>query len=659
MCGIAGIVQFRGPGSVSVDLLARMAGAIAYRGPDGCGIYVDDQAGLAHTRLSIIDLAGGAQPIHNEDESLWIVYNGEVFNYPELREGLSERGHRFYTTTDTEVILHLFEEKGPDCLKEFNGQFALAIWDAKKKELFLARDRIGIRPLHYHAGNGVIRFASEIKSLFQDPEVPRRIDPVSLDQVFTFWSTLPGRTCFQGIHELPPGHFLVASDNNVRVEKYWDLPISMPGNRLNLPDEEIQARCAELLVDAVRIRLRADVPVGCYVSGGLDSSVIAAIVRRHFNNRLRTFGIGFQEEGYDEERFQERMVSHLGTEHTEIRAGNVDIGKRFAEVVRHCETPILRTAPVPMFLMSGTVRDSGFKVVLTGEGADEFFGGYDIFRETLVRMFWSRQPSSRLRPLLIEKLYPYLFNDSRLKGTLRAFFANGIDNPGDPFFSHRIRWENTARIKTFFSGETRSAVSGYDGFHDLEARLPAAFHGSDPLARAQYLETLIFLSTYLLSSQGDRMAMGNSVEIRLPYLDYRLMEFLGGVPAHLKVSGLKEKVLLKKIAAGLIPIEILRRPKQPYRAPIRECLLPAGEPVPAPLAPGAIRDAGLFDPVRVEALLRKMKRLPRASEVDAMALSGILSAQIVHQAFIEGVPSSDPISPGLLIDRRGGGARTV
>ncbi len=658
MCGIAGIVRLDGPGPASVDLLARMAGAIAYRGPDGSGIYVDDRAGLAQTRLSIIDLPGGAQPIHNEDETLWIVYNGEVFNYPELREGLAGRGHRFYTATDTEVILHLYEDNGTDCLRYLNGQFALAIWDAAKKTLFLARDRIGIRPLHYHVGSGCIRFASEIKALFQDPEIPRRIDPVSLDQVFTFWSTLPGRTFFQGIHELPPGHFLVAKDGRVRVEKYWELPISLPGTGPNVADEEIQARCAELLVDAVRIRLRADVPVGCYVSGGLDSSVIAAIVRRHFNNRLRTFGIGFQEAGYDEQRYQDTMVRHLGTDHTGIRAGNVDIGRRFAEVVRHCETPILRTAPVPMFFLSGAVRDAGFKVVLTGEGADEFFGGYDIFREALVRAFWARRPSSRLRPLLIEKLHPYLFNDPRLKGTLRAFFAKGIDNPGDPFFSHRIRWENTARIKTFFSGEIRSAVGDYDGLQELEGRLPAAFRDADPLSRAQYLETLIFLSKYLLSSQGDRVAMGHSVEIRLPYLDFRLMEILARVPARLKVSGLQEKVLLKKIAADLIPREILRRPKQPYRAPIRESLLPAGEPAPAPLSPASVRDAGLFDPAKVEGLLKKMRRLAQASEVDGMAVAGILSAQIVHREFIESFSPANPVAPGLFIDRREGAAKS-
>ncbi len=658
MCGIAGIIVHNGaPGTISVEILARMAGALRHRGPDGTGIYVDDRAGLVHTRLSIIDLAGGAQPIHNEDGTLWIVYNGEVFNYPELRESLLSRGHRFYTSTDTEVILHLYEDKGPDCLVELNGQFAIAIWDAKRNTLFLARDRIGIRPLHYHVGGGCIRFASEIKALFQDPFVPRRIDPRALDQIFTFWSTLPGRTFFQGIEELLPGHFLLASEGGVRIGKYWELPIVPPEERLNLADEEIRERCTELLFDAVRIRLRADVPVGCYVSGGLDSSLIAAMVQGRFDNRLKTFGIGFQEATFDEERYQERMVNHLGTEHTRIRAGNAEIGRGFDEVVRCCETPVLRTAPVPMYFLSGIVRESGFKVVLTGEGADEFFGGYDIFRETLVRWFWSRDPTSRLRPLLIEKLYPYLFGDPRLRETLRAFFANGIDDPGDRFFSHRIRWENTARIKTFFGGAIRTAVRGYDALEELAAMLPVGFHSADPLARAQYLEIVTFLSKYLLSSQGDRVAMGHSVEIRLPYLDYRLMEFLSRLPTRHKVFGLTEKTLLKKIGQDLVPDEILSRSKHPYRAPIRESLLPEGDPTPAVLSAEAIRDAGLFDGVKVEGLLRKMRSVPRASEVDGMALSGILSAQIVHQAFVAARPPADALSAELFVDLRAGMSR--
>ena len=422
MCGIAGICTLVGSKRISAESIIRMAGALNHRGPDETGIYLDDSIGLGHTRLSIIDLSGGSQPIHNEDETLWIIYNGEIFNYLELKEDLIKRGHRFYTSSDTEVILHLFEEKGPSCLRQLNGQFALAIWNSKSKELFLARDRMGIRPLHYIVHDHRIIFASEIKAIFMNEEVPRRIDPIAIDQIFTFWTTLPGRTVFQGIQELLPGHFLVVRNGEISIRKYWDIPFSQPGEQLDWPVERICEEIQGLLHDAIRVRLRADVPVGCYLSGGLDSSGITSLVKNKFNNRLRTFGIRFEQGEFDESKYQDCMIDVLKTDHTNLQVTNENIGAVFSDVIWHCEKPILRTAPAPLFMLSKTVRDNGFKVVLTGEGADEVFGGYNIFRETLVRKFWARQPASRLRPLLIGKLYPYIFNDPRLKTTLQAFF---------------------------------------------------------------------------------------------------------------------------------------------------------------------------------------------------------------------------------------------
>jgi len=435
-----------------------MAGALNHRGPDETGIFLDDSIGLGHTRLSIIDLSGGSQPIHNEDETLWIIFNGEIFNYLELKEGLIEREHRFYTSSDTEVILHLFEDNGSSCLSMLNGQFALAIWNSVSKELFLARDRMGIRPLHYVVHDHRLIFASEIKSIFMNEEVPRKIDPIAIDQIFTFWTTLPGRTVFQGIQELSPGHFLVARDGAITIRKYWDIPFSQPGEQLDWPVERICGEIQDLLDDAIRIRLRADVPVGCYLSGGLDSSGITSLVKNKFNNRLRTFGIRFEQGEFDESKYQDCMIDALKSEHTDLRATNDTIGATFPDVVWHCEKPLLRTAPVPLFMLSKAVRDNGFKVVLTGEGADEVFGGYNIFRETLVRKFWARQPSSRLRPLLIGKLYPYIFNDPRLKNTLQAFFAKGMEQTEDPVYSHLIRWENTSRAKVFFSDDLAAAI---------------------------------------------------------------------------------------------------------------------------------------------------------------------------------------------------------
>jgi len=611
--------------------------------------------GLGHARLSILDLERGDQPIHNENGSLWIVYNGEIFNYPELREELAARRHRFYTATDTEVILHLFEEKGPACLSRLNGQFALAIWDSGKRELFLARDRVGIRPLHYVFRGERFYFGSEVKALFQVRDVPRRIDPVALDQIFTFWTTLPGTTIFDGIRELPPGHYMTVSSLGMSIRKYWNFQFTAPSEQEERGPEKLKETVQELLHDAVRIRLRADVPVGCYLSGGLDSSGIAATVKRRFDNTLRTFGIRFEEGRFDEGRFQDRMVSFLGTDHTSISATNAGIGESFRDVVWHCEKPILRTAPVPLYLLSDTVRKSGFKVVLTGEGADEVFGGYDIFRETLVRNFWARQPGSRLRPLLLGKLYPDIFRDARLGKSLNAFFGSGLDRTSDPLFSHRIRWENTGRIKTFFSEDLRAELGGYDGYEDLASRLPVDYSKWDPLSRAQYLEMAVFLSNYLLSSQGDRVAMAHSVEIRLPFLDYRIVEFMGRVPSKWKIWGLGEKYLLKMVLKDVLPMEIVNRPKHPYRGPIRQSLLGGRNGDLADLlSERTVREAGIFDSRKVEMLHRKLRNSPQASEVDSMALAGILSTNLVHEMFVSRfhASGSSRISPNIMVDRR-------
>jgi asparagine synthase (glutamine-hydrolysing) len=593
--------------------------------------------------------------MHNEDETLWITYNGEVFNYPELREGLLERGHRFYTTTDTEVLLHLFEEKGPGCLADLNGQFAFAIWDSKKKELFLARDRVGIRPLHYTLQDGAFLFASEIKSLFMEGSARREIDPEGLDQIFTFWTTLPGKTVFRGIQELPAGHFMVVDSGSITVRRYWDIPMAAPQEMTGLSREEICERVGELLKDSMRIRLRADVPVGSYLSGGLDSSGITSMVQKNFDNSLQTFGIQFEEKAFDESVYRDQMVSFLGTRHSSVQVSNARIGESFADVLWHCEKPLLRTAPVPLYLLSEEVRRSGLKAVLTGEGADEVFGGYNIFRETLVRNFWSRRPDSKIRPALVGRLYPYIFQDPRLKASLYSFFARGIEHPQDPLFSHLIRWKNTSRIKIFFSGDLKAALRSYSCYDDVTRHLPENFSNWHPLSRAQYLEMAIFMTNYLLSSQGDRVAMAHSVEIRLPFLDYRVVEFMGRVPPGLKIVGMKEKYILKKIFEGILPESVLRRPKHPYRAPIQASLMDGKRAsLMEALSDRSLNEAGIFDGEKVGILLKKMRTVAHAGEVDEMSLAGILSTQEIIRLFINGfstiAEARFPLT--LVVDRR-------
>ncbi|MBN2593263.1 MAG: asparagine synthase (glutamine-hydrolyzing) [Sedimentisphaerales bacterium] len=656
MCGIAGICHINGPDGLSLDSIKRMIGALCHRGPDETGIYIDDQVALGHARLSIIDLSSGVQPIHNEDKNLWIVYNGEIFNYPELKKDLLQKGHRFYTTSDTEVLLHLYEEQGTDCLTQLNGQFALAIWDAKKKELFLARDRVGIRPLYYTIFNNMLIFGSEIKSIFENRNVSRQIDPIAMDQIFTFWTTLTPRTVFKDIYELPPGHYMKACDGKVTFKKYWDIPLYPRSEQSDLAPQEICRQIQQLLQDAVRIRLRADVPVGCYLSGGLDSSGATALVVRNFNKDVRTFGIRFDSDGYDEGEYQSLMVSHLNVNHTDLRATNEQIGASLPDCLWHCEKPLLRTGPIPLFLLSDVVRKSGYKVVLTGEGADEVFGGYNIFREAKVRRFLAKYPHSHIRAELIGRLYPYIFKNPKLKCTLQSFFARGLDQIDDPVFSHFIRWESTKRIKTFFSQELNSAVGQYDGYEQVRQSLPESFGQADDFSKAQYLEMAIFLSNYLLSSQGDRVAMAHSLEIRVPFLDPRVINFMAKVPAKWKILGLNEKHILKKSFEGILPKEITSRPKNPYRAPIKQSLLneKTAEYTKEVLSAESLGKTGLFDAGKVTRLLRKAQAVENLSEIDSMALVGILSSQIIHSQFVQSFTgvSADSVAPALIVDRR-------
>ncbi|OGO04518.1 MAG: asparagine synthase (glutamine-hydrolyzing), partial [Chloroflexi bacterium RBG_13_56_8] len=346
MCGIVGKFNLSQREPVDVESLAQMLGMIRHRGPDEFGVYLDDQIGLGNARLSIIDLTGGQQPIHNEDESIWIVFNGEIFNYLELRSDLEAAGHHFTTLTDTEVIVHLYEEQGPKCVEALNGQFAIALWDRRRRELYLMRDRLGIRPIYYTQAEGRLLFASEVKALFADPSVHAELDEEALAQAFTFWTTLAPRSIFRDILTVPPGHILRAKEGRVTVEPYWHLDFSTPTPSERQPRvEDAAAELRELLVDATRLCLRADVPVGAYLSGGLDSSATCALVRRYTDRHLQTFGIGFSDSAFDEAQHQMRLSQYLSTEHGQVHCTAEDIMRVFPEVVWHAEMPLLRTAP--------------------------------------------------------------------------------------------------------------------------------------------------------------------------------------------------------------------------------------------------------------------------------------------------------------------------
>jgi asparagine synthase (glutamine-hydrolysing) len=639
MCGIVGIYSNAESLSDPELLLARMLARIEYRGPDESGIYINSKIALGSVRLSIIDLKTGQQPLSSEDGKYWIVFNGEIFNYVELKDDLKKAGYSFRTECDTEVLLNAYLAYGPECLNKLNGQFVFAIWNNEKKELFLARDRVGIRPLFYtQTDNNTLLFGSEIKTLFEHPDVKPEIDPVSMSQVFTFWSTLTPGTIFKNIYELAPGHYMKLSQGKKVIKPFWSL--RFPADKdacfrgtINEAAEELE----KILTDAVRIRLRADVQVAAYLSGGLDSSATTALIKKVAPETLQTFSIGFEDSEFDETPYQQEVSKYLGTRHTAFTCLRQDIGNYFPQVVWHSEIPILRTAPVPMFCLSKKVRENNIKVVITGEGADEMLAGYDIFKEGIIREFWSRQPNSKYRPLLLQKLYPYLAQfQGKNKSMLKLFFGYQLQDTSSPFYSHVLRWKNTSAIQNYFSGDLKSAINGTDLLEDVRKMLPPGFDKYDRLSKSQWLESSIFMSSYLLSSQGDRVGMANSVEGRYPFLDYRLIEFAAKLPPDYKMHGLNEKYILKQMMDKRLPESVLKRPKQAYRAPMAGSFLSATarEYVSELLSEKDINLTGLFSSNSVQKLLDKISKGQMVTEMENMALSGIISSQLIYHQYI-------------------------
>ncbi|MDQ0136485.1 asparagine synthase (glutamine-hydrolyzing) [Neorhizobium galegae] len=636
MCGFAGFVgEAYGSGNTEA-LLSSMAQAIAHRGPDGQGVFAAPGIGLAHVRLSIVGLSDGQQPMTDADGRFTIVFNGEIFNYVELRDELKARGITFRTGSDTEVLLQLYATHGKACLSRLNGDYAFAIWDHRERRLMLARDRMGVRPLFYTEHKGSLYFASEIKALLEVPGIEAELDPIALDQIFTLWAPIPPRTAFKGIFELEPGHLMIAGNGRTEIRPYWVLDFPNARDRTETDQGAMEEELRALLTDATRLRMRADVPVGAYLSGGLDSSLIAALAAPMAPNGLNTFSVTFDNAEHDESAFQVQVAEALGTRHRAVASGSADIAASFPDVIRFTERPVLRTAPAPLYRLSGLVRDAGMKVVLTGEGADEVFAGYDIFREASVRRFCARQPGSKMRPHLFRKLYPYLPGLKQQSAEyLAAFFGAGNDTADDPLFSHRPRFRSTAAAKIFYSDDLRTTLGTYDAAEELASRLPANFGRWHPLHQAQYLESRFLLPGYILSSQGDRMAMAHGIEGRFPFLDHRLVEFASRLAPGMKLKGLDEKHILRRVAKDVLPDVIAKRPKQPYRAPDSRSFAGNNEQayVGEMLGEQAISASGLFNPRAVAKLHQKCRTQPVSGFRDNAAFVGILSTQLWLKGF--------------------------
>lgn len=628
MCGIAGIARSTARG-VSRDQLTQMALAVRHRGPDGFGIYFGRRCGFAHTRLSIIDLPGGAQPLGNEDGQILTVYNGEVYNYLELRQELESHGHRFRTRSDTEVLVHAYEQWAEEMVHRLNGQFAFAIYDRRTESVFLVRDRFGVRPLFYAVHNGDLYFASEAKALFA-AGVPAAPDPDGLDQVFTFWAARAPRTPFRGVAALPPGCTARWRDGQLRISRYYELTYS------ETADESADAldQLDQLMRSSVHLRMRADVPVGGYLSGGLDSSIVCALAAAISPYDLRTFSVAFEDHRLDESGFQQVMARELSSLHLERAITVADVARSFPAVIRHTETPLVRTGPAPLLLLSRLSRDNGITVVLTGEGSDEVFLGYDLFKETVVRLFCLRRPTSKVRPRLFQRLYPYFADASRGGEFWSGFFLNA-GRPQDPLFSHLPRFLLTSWIKEFYSPDFRAALANADPLQELRDSLPREFARWSALHRAAYLEMVTLLEPYLLSSQGDRMAMANGVEGRFPFLDHRLFEFAAALPTRSKLRGLQEKEILRRWSAQILPESVRQRSKQPYRAPDVPAFFGADQPdyVGELLDASQLRATGVFEPRAVAGLVKRCQTGRATGVRESQALVAVLSTQLWYQEF--------------------------
>jgi asparagine synthase (glutamine-hydrolysing) len=653
MCGIAGVARRDGRG-IEAETLLRMAASLRHRGPDGYGLLRSPRVGLAHARLSIIDLACGAQPLTNEDGRVAITYNGEVYNYLELRPELEAAGHVFRTRSDTEVLVHAYEEWGPGMLGRLNGQFAFAVYDGRDESVFLARDRFGVRPLFYALRGGDLWFASEAKALFAGGEVEAAPDLAGLDEVFTFWAARAPRTVFRGVSQLEPGTYAVWRDGAFRVHRYY---------QFDFPEAAAEAadaleRLDELMRTGVALRMRADVPVGGYLSGGLDSSITCALAAAMSPYELRTFSVTFDDPRFDESEYQRLVAADVKSVHALQPIRQTETGDVFPEVVRHAETPLVRTAPAPMYLLSRLTRDRGIKVVLTGEGSDELFLGYDLYKETVVRLFCMRQPASQVRPRLFDRLYPYLAREGQGGGELWSRFFLEAGPTSDPLFSHLPRFALTSRIKDAYAPETRAALAATDVMAELRADLPSAFGGWSALNRAAYLEMTTLLSGYLLSSQGDRMGLAHSIEGRFPFLDHRLFEFAAALPTRSKLRGLREKDILRRWAKGIVPPRVESRPKQPYRAPDVPAFFHPSQPeyVDALLAEEAVKRVGLFDSGAVAGLVRRCRAGRAIGFRENQALVAVLSGQLWHHQFIErrDLPAPLPIGKAdVVLGERG------
>jgi|SRR5580693_5375913 asparagine synthase (glutamine-hydrolysing) len=592
MCGITGALDLLGRPRVAPEVVAAMTASLVHRGPDSAGLLLTPELGLGMRRLEIIDLATGDQPIFNEDRSVALVCNGEIFNFQELRCGLRQRGHQFRTRTDVEVLVHLYEEHGEDLVFHLNGQFAFALWDARRRLLLLARDHFGVNPLYYTVADGQFLFGSEIKAILAHPAVERRVDLIGLDQVLSLPGLVSPRTLFQGVESLPSGCSLSVAGGALRLRRYWDLDYPEEGEERGgaaAGEAELVEELREIFARSVRRRLLADVPVGLLLSGGLDSSLVAACAARQNAGAPRhTFSVAFDDGGIDETGYQRLMTQMLGSRHHEVRCDPASIAERLREMVFHCECPVKESYNTCALALAEAARSAGIKVLLGGEGADELFGGYPGYR------FDAAGEPRRGAAVSVEEVLEQELRE-------RAW--------GDPDLAYDLDQVPLREVKAALYSRAAAEQLAADDGAGAPLVDPSRLRNRHALHKRSYLDFKLRLADHLLSDHGDRMMMARSVEARYPFLDLEMVEFARRLPPALKVSELTEKYLVKRMAEGRIPRAIVEREKFGFRAPASPELLRRGcDWVEDLLAPGTVRRHGLFDAEAVATLARRYRR---------------------------------------------------
>jgi asparagine synthase (glutamine-hydrolysing) len=615
MCGLAGYLDLAGRRRPSREVLAHMTATLAHRGPDSDGYLVDRSLGIGFRRLAIIDLVTGDQPIANEDSSVVLFCNGEIFNHEALRANLLASGHRFRTSTDVEVIVHLYEELGTDLLGRLNGQFGFAIHDRRRNRLVLARDLAGIVPMYYTLTGGLLVFGSEIKALLRHPAVPRQVDLRGLDQVLSLPGLVSPRTMFEGISSLPAGHLLIAEDGKPRVERYWDLDYPLEEERDDGEGVEVDAHLYGLeqaLRGAVDLRQRAEVPYGCYLSGGLDSSLIIALASSLDTEApLASFSAVLANETLSERAHQRLAARALGTSHTEIPIGPGDLVAGLRKAVYHSECPLKESYNVASIRLSAAVHERGLKFVLTGEGADELFGGYVGYKFDRMRAASRR----RGRPLSA---------DDRLRARLW----------GNPDLAYgRSQAELEATKRTLYSRKVEAELGPFDYVEHL-ALDHDRLKDRHILHQRSYLDFKLRLPDHLLGDHGDRMALANSVEARYPFLDPQVIECARAMPPELKLRGFDEKYAVKRIAEHHVPARIVEREKFAFQAHASPDLLGLDAPWLHDLLSSArIAREGYFDPGEVGRL--RDRYLDGSTELELIAEDDLLMVVITFGILLE------------------------